>query len=76
MHTLRSKILITISVIVIFALLFGWFQIRPSVIKSECGKKTSVQANTAWEDKEIESYSEIDKYYDMIYDNCLHKAGL
>jgi len=66
---------LTILLILIFAILFYWFQIRPAKIRSACGfepvmlyeKDTATGLSTGM------TYEE---FYDFYYEKCLNQHGL
>jgi hypothetical protein len=66
---MRKKLLLIIIPTALAAGWFYWFQIRPSLIKSECSKKTIdvIKKMTSGDWIEVS-----DKYYSI----CLHEHGL
>lgn len=67
----NNKYLITI--ILIAGLLFYWFQIKPSQIKSDCANSSTENMQSS---KMRRSALDWQRSYDLIYENCLHKNGL
>lgn len=77
-----------ILVVFVLGLLFYWFQIRPSNIKSECSKNALQEAVRQWQNevsKAVRTYGLPDdpneeRYSQKVYENyymiCLQKKGL
>lgn len=62
---MKSKYLGYILLLLILAIVFWWFQIRPSSIRNKCGIEARVwtaNGNTV--------------SYDDVYKRCLHENGL
>lgn len=64
----HSQIAVVIILVGAVALLFSWFQLRPSIAKKEC--------NTFALELVRESQSPNKDFYDLAYMTCLRKRGL
>lgn len=70
-----SNKLIWIIVVLILGY-FVWFQVRPSIIKSQCGNYAKDQVNERWKEQRIQTSNEAISYTKAAYDLCLHEKGL
>ena len=71
--------LIGISALVIFAILFYWFQIRPAQIRTECANKKSEYVKNIKTHESFQTFiltPQGQKALDDVYENCLHSQGL
>lgn len=74
-------------IIVILLILFGWYQIRPSILYSKCHREAEDRAINRYIEKAklgVEGYSwvyalhkaYIKDNYDLYYKECLRKYGI
>lgn len=61
-------------ILIIFAILFVWFQVRPSIIRSVCFKK-HLSPRRVWSGSK-NGFVEIPIKDTESYNHCLHKYGL
>jgi hypothetical protein len=62
-----------VLIILLFVVLFYWFQIRPATIKKDCANYSSEVVKKYEEGASMEEW---ENRYKLPYEACLHKRGL
>ena len=69
---MKSKIILTLFIVLSGVFLFYWFQYRPSKIRNHCDWKA--KSKVGWE---VELYGNVRAMrYQNVYSVCLHENGI